>query len=95
MIMDISQAIDRCRAKFDGAAPTMATNTKLWSMRAGRCLTVSEMAKLMGHDFSTDQADLTRTSEAQMRAMLGMSMHVATAGYAMIGVLAAVGFAAH
>ena len=89
MIMDISQAIDRCRARFDGCAPTMATNTKLWSMRAGRYLTVSEMAKLMGHDFSN--VDLTATSETQMRMMLGMSMHVATAGYTLVGLLAAVG----
>ena len=58
-------------------------------MRAGRLLTVSEMAKLMGHDFSN--ADLSKTTECQMRSMLGMSMHVATAGYAMIGLLAAVG----
>ena len=89
MIMDISQAIDRCHAKTDGTVPTMATNAKMWSMRAGRPLDVSEMAKLMGHDLST--ADLERTSEKSMAKMLGTSMHVATAGYALIGLLAAYG----
>ena len=89
MIMDISQSIDRCKAKFDGTVPTMATNAKMWSMRAGRLLDVSEMAKLMGHDLG--KADLRATSPAQMSAKLGMSMHAATAGFALSGLLAAVG----
>ena len=65
----------------------MATNAKMWSIRAGRVLDVSEMAKLMGED----EADLRGTTETQMRHMLGMSMHVATAGFALIGLLAAIG----
>ena len=89
MIMGISQAIDRCKPKTDGTVRTMATNAKMWSMRAGRALTVSEMAKLMGHDFNG--ADLRGTTENQMRHMLGMSMHVATAGFALTGLLAAIG----
>ena len=89
MIMDISQAIDRARAKYDGTVPTMGTNARMWSMQAGRLLDVSEMAKMMGLDLS--EADLRSTSETQMRKMLGMSMHVATAGFALIGLLAAVG----
>ena len=87
MIIDISQAIDRCHAKTDGTVPTMATNAKMWSMRAGRELMVSEMAKLMGEDLG--DADLRHTTESQMRHMLGMSMHVATAGFALTGLLAA------
>ena len=89
MIMDISQAIDRCNAKADGSVPTMATNAKMWSMRAGRALEVSEMAKLMGHDL--DGVDLRGTTESQMRHMLGVSMHVATAGFALTGLVAAIG----
>lgn len=89
MIMDISQAVDRCKAKYDGTVPTMATNARMWSMRAGRALDVSEMAKLMGHDLG--EADLRYTTDNQMRQMLGMSMHVATAGFALTGLLAAVG----
>ena len=89
MIMDISQAIDRARAKYDGTVPTMTTNARMWSMRAGRLLNVSEMAKLMGLDLC--EVDLRSITESQMRKMLGMSMHVATAGFALIGLLAAVG----
>ena len=89
MIFDLTQAVDRCRAKFDGTVPTMATNAVMWSMRACRALTVSEMAKLMGQDLC--KADLRFTTENQMRQMLGMSMHVATAGFALAGLLAAVG----
>ena len=58
-------------------------------MRAGRELRVSEMAKLMGQDLG--ETDLRFTSKEQMRHMLGMSMHVATAGFALTGLLAAVG----
>ena len=89
MIMDISQAIDRCKPKTDGSVPTMATNAKMWSIRAGKALDCIEMAKLMGHDL--DGVDLRGTTECQMRHMLGMSMHVATAGFALIGLLAAIG----
>ena len=89
LIMDFSQAIDRCNAKADGSVPTIATNAKMWSMRAAKTLDVIEMGKLTGHDL--DRADLRCTTECQMRHMLGMSMHVATAGFALIGLLAAFG----
>ena len=89
LIFDLSQAVDRCMPTVDGTVPTMATNAKMWSMRAGRPLYVSEMAKLMGHDLST--ADLERTSSRRMAHTLGMSIHVATVGFALIGLLAAFG----
>ena len=89
MIFDLSQAIDRCHAKTDGTVPTMATNAKMWSIRAGRPLDVVEMAKLMGHDLA--DVNLQVTTENQMRHMLGMSMHVTTAGYALTGILGAIG----
>ena len=69
--------------------PTMATNAVMWSMRACRALTVSEMAKLMGQDLC--KADLRFTTEEQMLHMLGLGTHVATAGFALAGLLAAVG----
>ena len=47
------------------------------------------MAKLTGVDLST--YNLSSTTEFQMRRMLGESVHVATSGFAMIGLLAAVG----
>ena len=89
MIVDISQAIDRCYPKTDGTVPTACINAKLWSIRAGRALDVIEVAKLMGHEL--DEIDLKGITESQMRRMLGNSMHVATAGFALIGLLAAVG----
>ena len=89
MIVDISQAIDRCYPKTDGTVPTACINAKLWSIRAGRALDVVEVAKLMGHDL--DGIDLKGTTESQMRRMLGNSMHVATAGFALIGLLGAIG----
>ena len=42
MIVDISQAIDRCYPKTDGTLPTACINAKLWSIRAGRALDVVE-----------------------------------------------------
>ena len=75
MIRDISQGID-------STVPTLST-------KARRELTVSEMAKLMGHDLC--ETDLRFTSKEQMRQMLGLSMHVATAGFAITGLIAAVG----
>ena len=52
-------------------------------------LDVSEMAKLMGHELS--KADLRYTTSNQMRIMPGVSMHGATAGFALTGMLASVG----
>ena len=89
LICDISQAVNMCHMRTDGAVPTKYRNAKLWSMRAGRSLSVSEMANLRGHDLST--ADLGHTSSNDMMTMLSMSMHVATAGFGLIGLLAAFG----
>ena len=91
MIMDISQSIHRCKPRYDGTVPTMATHARMWSMLAGRELDVSEMAKLMGCELC--ELNLQYTSAGQMRRMLGMSMHVATAGLALTGLLAALGSA--
>ena len=89
MIMDVSQTIDRARAKYDGTVPTMGCNARMWSMQAGRLLDVSEKAKLMGMELG--RCDLRSTTERQVRQMLAQSMHVATTGFALIGLLAAVG----
>ena len=89
MIFDLSQGIDHCRARFDGTVGNMATNAKMWSVAAGRDLNVSEMAKLMGHDLG--EANLRTLPPFYMRQMLSTSMHVATAGYARAGLLAALG----
>ena len=51
----------------------------------GRVLTVSEMAKLMGHDIQRVEM---RCAETAFRHMLGMSVHRATMGFALMGLLA-------
>ena len=89
LIIDSSQAVNRTRGEADGTVPTMATSANVWSLRAGRPLGVSEMAKLRGHESST--ADPEGTSAGSMTMMLGMSMHIATAGFALIGLLGAFG----
>ena len=87
-IMDISQPITRCRQRLDGTVPRMGMLSKMWSMQAGRLLTVSELAKLMGVDLGA--CNLVSITEERMRKMLGQSDHVATSGHLMIGLLAAV-----
>ena len=89
LIIDISQAVNRCQLKLEVTVPTIATNAKMWSMRAGRSLNVSEMAKLIGHGLI--KAGLERTSTTAMHKMLGMSMQVGTAGFALMGLMAASG----
>ena len=91
LIVDISEPIDKCSPKFDGVVPPMSSNSVMWCMCAGSTLTVSEMAKLMGEDL--DDVDLRVTTKNQMRQMIGLSMHVATAGFALTGLLAAFGAA--
>ena len=87
LIVDLGQPIDKCSPKLAGVVPTMSSNSVMWCMCAGRPPTVSEMAKLMGEDL--DDVDLRVTTEYQMRVMLGTSMHVATAGFALTGLMAA------
>ena len=89
MVSDITQAADRQSIKYDGTMPTMTTHTKMWVVRAGRPLLVSEMAKLMGLDLN--ELIIDSTSAGSMRKMLGMGMHVGTAGFAICGLLGAVG----
>ena len=55
----------------------------MWMMRAGRELSVSELAKLLRQNL--DNADL------EMRHMLRVSAHGATAGFALAGLMASVG----
>ena len=90
MIIDIPQDLSHAMCRCDGTVPIIGTtNAQMWTMRAGRLLDVSELAKLMGQDLRT--SDLKNIFESRMRWMLGASMHVATAGFALTGLLASVG----
>ena len=91
MIVDINQPMRYGGLiRSDGTATPIGGNVFPWSMQAGRLLDVSEMAKMMGFDLS-EEVDLRSTTRNQMRLMLGTSTHVATAGFALIGLLAAAG----
>ena len=90
MIIDISQDLSHTMCRCDGTVPIIGTtNAQMWSMRAGRLLYVSELAKLMGQDLRT--SDLKNIFESRMRWMLGANTHVATTGFALTGLLASVG----
>ena len=72
--------------RIDGTVGTMPTGARMWSLMDGRELEVPEMAKLMGHHVR--DMKVQGTSSKALRRMLGMSVHVAVAGYALIGLLA-------
>ena len=88
-VFDIGQSIDYVAMHIDGSVGTMATkNCVLWSLPDARALTCFEMAKLLGHDDTTNFSGL---SEPQARKLRGMSLHVATTGLRLSCVLAGLG----
>ena len=90
-IVDKSQGIYRGGLRHDGAVGTLTSNASMWSFVDARLLSASELARLMGHDTSTLQvADIT---DAQFKQMLGLSLHVGTAGMMMAALLASLGHA--
>ena len=83
-IIDIGQSIDRATLKTDGICPTMARNSTMWSLRDGRFLKNSEIAKLMGHT----HADAS-VSPSKLKQMLGNSVHVATGEMGLVALIVA------
>ena len=78
-VLDLSQALDRCTIATSGIVPTLATNSKPWSIRHGRILRVGELMALCGLPSS---ADMSGMSAHAARHMLGNCMHVADIGVA-------------
>jgi len=78
-VLDLSQALDRCPMQTSGLVPTLATNSKPWSVRHGRLLKVWELMALCG---LPKDADMSGQSAHQARHMLGNCMHVADIGAA-------------
>ena len=70
----------------DGLAPTLTTTSQLWCMSAGKELTASELAALMG--FDTKQMVLQGQTEAWFRKRLGLTMHVPNCGLVLAAALA-------
>ena len=90
-IVDKGQGIHRGGLRYDGAIGTIASDASMWSFADARLLTASELAKLMGHDTSTMHVgDIT---EAQFKKVIGLSLHVGTAGLMMAALLASLGHA--
>ena len=88
-IVDISQGIDHISPRFDGVAPTAATNSVLFSLSDGKALSMLEMGELMGHQVR--KIDYSGISHSQFRHLIGMSVHVATMGFSLMAVLGAMG----
>ena len=78
-VIDVSQGINRLSRFTNGIVPTLATNSRPWSMRHARFLTVGELIALCGLPSSTN---MTGQTETAARFMLGNCMHVADIGIA-------------
>lgn len=78
-VTDVSQGIDRLTLFTNGIVPTLATNSRPWSMRHARYLTVGELIALCGLPPSTN---MTGQTETAARFMLGNCMHAADVGIA-------------
>ncbi len=85
-ICDISQSIDYTSLRTDGVCPTVAASATMWSFRDACIITGPQLAKLMGHRAS----DFPGCSEAQIKYLLGMSIHVATAGMGLVALLCSI-----
>lgn len=83
-ILDLSQGIDRLTIMANGIIPTLATNSRPWSMRHARVLTVGELMAACG---LPPAADMREQTESSARFMLGNCMHVADIGIAVSAAL--------
>ena len=78
-VLDRSQSINRSGLRTDGTIGMMATNAVMWTFADASVLSIEEKLKLMGHG----PIDIMGFSPAQLKRMLGMSLHVGTAGLLM------------
>ena len=88
-LVDKSQGIFRGGLRHDGAMGTLASTSEMWSFPDARLLSTSEVATLMGHDTSSMHVD--GISDRQFRQLLGLSIHVGTAGMMAAVLLASLG----
>ena len=84
-VMDVSQSIDRCSLRVDGATPTIGGQARLFSLRDGRVLSTSQIAKIMGRELFDLKGSVTA---CQYKAMLGQSFHPACMGVVLLAILA-------
>ena len=86
MLVDKSQNPPFGSLPADGLAPTLTTTSQLWCMSAGRELTASELAALMG--FDTKRMVLKGQTEAWFRKRLGLAVHVPNFGLVLAAAMA-------
>ena len=65
----------------------MATNAVMWSMIDANVLNIGEIFKLMGHREVLSRDSLKPT---HLKTLLGMSLHVGTAGLLISSILASI-----
>ena len=69
-----------------GDVPTITTRSSLFCFRLGACLDTIQLAALMGSDLNT--LDLGSFTEAWVRQRIGLCVHIASYGVAIMGALA-------
>ena len=85
-LVDITQSLCYRPYCADGSAPTIATNTKLWSMQHAKQLSLGQVAELMGHTLTNESfKGISRTAQLKL---IGNSIHVATIGSLLMAVIA-------
>ena len=85
-VEEATQADDRQKA-----LQREETNATMWSFPVARVLSVQEIGKLMGHDMCN--TEVSGISETNLRNMLGLSLHVGTAGLIVCCRIASLAFA--
>lgn len=76
-IIDLSQTIFRSSFRHDGLTPTLATNSRLFSLQLGRELQLGELMTLCG---LPQTADFCGQSHTSTRRLLGNCMHISNIG---------------
>ena len=86
LVADLSQNPPHGDVLLDGELPTLTTSSCLWSFQAGQALSVYHLAAMMGLD-TTEIAFDTDMTVGWFRHRLGMAVHIANFGLALIAVL--------
>lgn len=88
LLVDLSQSVDRVVLQWDGSMPTLARNSQIFCLQAGRCLTTEEKAFLMGFPMGRMKFPQECT-EHWLCERLGLSIHVASFGIMLLALTAA------
>ena len=87
LLADLSQGVDMAVLQRDGSLPTLARNSSIFCLQAGRFLTTPEKAALMGINLGHLHFP-QQCTEAWLKERLGLSIHVASLGTMMLSLVA-------